>query len=182
MTEPGFQCQGALEAAEGNVFVTPGFLQCLRKSVWVYDPDGAADDVLPYLRQMGWFFWAAFRRLLGNSFPLLSVQDFIGDDADESAFHQGTALADADDLFAGDGEHEFQQLPVIVGKAYVAERLWLEAKGRQEPPSGRQIIDVVLKAGQGAEQFNSGGIAAEGGAIAAREVGVKPGGGWSYVF
>jgi hypothetical protein len=58
----------------------------------------------------------------------------------------------------------------------------VEATGRHEPPSGRQIIDVVLKAGQGAKQSSSGGIAAESGAIAAREVGVKPGCGWSYIF
>jgi hypothetical protein len=123
MAEPGFQYQSAIEAAHGNTFAAPGFLQCLRKSVWVYDPDGAADDVLPYLRQMGWFLRAAFRRLLGNSVPLLSVQDFIGNDADKGTLHQGTALADAYDLFAGDGVHEFQQIPVIVGKACVAERL-----------------------------------------------------------
>src|ERR1700677_2444046 len=122
MTEPGFQCQGAIEAADGNFFVAPGFLQCLRKSVWVYDPDGAADDVLPYLKQVRWFFGTAFRRLMGNSLLLLSVQDFIGDDADESALHQGTTLADADDLFTRDCEHEFQQIPVIVGIAYVAEQ------------------------------------------------------------
>jgi len=182
VAEPGFQCQGAVEAGDGNAFVAPGFLQCLRESVWVYDPDGTAGDVFPYVRQMEWLFGAAFRRFLGNSLPLLSVQDFIGDDADEGAFHQGAALADADDLFAGDGVHKFQQIPVIVGIANVAERFWLEATVRHEPPSGRQIIDVVLKAGQGAEQFNSGGITAQGGAITAREVGVKPGSGWIYVF
>jgi hypothetical protein len=123
VAEPGFQCQCAVQAADRNIFVPPGFLQCLRKSIWVYDPDGPAGDVLPYLRQVGWFFGAAFRRLLGNSLPLLSVQDFVGDDADKSAFHQGTALTDVDDLFAGDGKHEFQQIPVIVGIAYVAEQL-----------------------------------------------------------
>ena len=42
--------------------------------------------------------------------------------------------------------------------------------------------NVVLKAGQRTKQFHSGRITAEGGAIAAREVGVKPGSGWSYVF
>lgn len=108
MPEPEFQCQGTLETADGNVFVAPGFLQCLRKSVWVYDPDVAAGDVLPYLRQVKWFFGAAFRRFLGNSLPLFSVKNFIGNDADKGAFHEGTALADADDLFAGDGEHKFQ--------------------------------------------------------------------------
>ena len=123
VAEPGLQCQGAVEAADGNVFVALGFLQCFRKSVWGYDPGGAAGDVLPYVRPVGRFFGDAFRRLLGNSLPLLSVQDFIGDDADESAFHQGSALAGADDLFAGDGEHEFQQIPIIVGKAHVAEQL-----------------------------------------------------------
>ena len=49
------------------------------------------------------------------------------------------------------------------------------ATGRHEPSSGRQFMDVVLKAGQGAEQLNSGGIAAEGGAIAAREGGLNQG-------
>ena len=123
MAEPGFQCQGAVEHADGNVFVAPGFLQCLRKSVRVYDPDGAAGDVLPYLREVGRFFGATFRRLLGNSLSLLSVQDFIGDDADKSTFHQGTALADADDLFPGDSEHEFQKVSVKKGKEHLMKKL-----------------------------------------------------------
>jgi hypothetical protein len=96
------------------------FLQRFHKSIWIDDPYTAANDLLPNLHQAGpfrrrSFCWGVFRRLLGNNLLLSPVEDFVRDDANEGALHQGAALADADDLFAGDGEHEFKKVSVKKG-------------------------------------------------------------------
>jgi len=52
-----------------------------------------------------------------------SLEEFVRDNTDEGALHQGTALAYTDYLFPRDSEHEFQKIPIIVGIAYLTERL-----------------------------------------------------------
>ena len=69
--------------------------------------------------------------LLPNKRLSPSVEDFVRDNTDKGALHQETALADADDLFSGDGVQEFQKIPIKIGKTYLAEQLCLEGTVRQ---------------------------------------------------
>jgi hypothetical protein len=58
-----------------------------------------------------------------NKRPLPSIQEFVGDYADKGAAHQGTALTQADDLFSGNGVHEFQEISIEIGIASFVETL-----------------------------------------------------------
>jgi len=77
--------------------------------------------VLSDLSQAGPFYRDAFRRLWWSKPFSLSAQEFVRNNPDKGALHQGTALAHPDDLFPRDGIHEFQKIPVKIRITCLAE-------------------------------------------------------------
>ena len=123
VSEPGFQRKCALQDSDGNVFVAASLPQRFRKSISIDDSHRIAGDVMSYLYQAGPFRCAVFSSLWWNKRVSPSGQEFVGNDADKSTLHQGTALAHADDLFPRDGVREFQEIPIVVGIAYLDEQV-----------------------------------------------------------
>src|SRR5258708_14788945 len=100
-----------------NFLAGSHLLQGMTKCFAINDSEKTACHTLAEFDQIGPFCNDGRQRGAGDIRFSLSIEEFIRDDADKSAAHQGTALAGADELFAGNGVHEFQEAAVQVGIA-----------------------------------------------------------------
>jgi len=100
-----------------------GLLQSFRKSSRINDSEGAAYHVLADFDQARPCGRNGGHRPSSNKGFPPSVQEFGGDDSDECAAHQGSALSRADKLFTRNCVEKFQKTTVEIGITSLVDRL-----------------------------------------------------------
>src|SRR5437588_5167905 len=122
VTEPGLEQKRTFETGSVH-FVASRFLESRQQLRLIHHPDGTAEDGLV---EVGPARFLACSKILGclrrDEFLWPAIEDFVGNDANQSIPHHKATPAETDDLFSGNGEQELEKVAIEEGEAHFAKQ------------------------------------------------------------